>query len=289
MRDLHLSFFDNADVGNPGGAIECAKEFSREIIERVDAITAVAGGGSFFKPQASLDSNSDLDLYCFSKVQPQEIYGDLSGLFPTVPINNRSGLLSTNLMAKNLVVDIKVFSLDDYASLLQVKPNLDPQYLENLENLHNLRALSDPMGNLRALISSALDRREHTIEELKLQLHEVYAKSCYWAVIQGVRRDLVDTGNYLFNQACEALIQLIYLDSGVLPPSVKWRTVHKLVDNAPLRAVVELMFSSNLSLVERLIKLKEVEQSVSESSSKAPWCEFESKWWWLEEVSSSSQ
>jgi hypothetical protein len=289
MTRFDVSHFEIVDVRDPRSTIECAKKFSHEVVSRVAAIVAVAGGGSFFKPDGRADSHSDLDIYGFSEVPPKELFEEVASILPGARIDVRPRLLAASLSSKHLIVDFKVFSIRDYERLLEVKPNLDQQYLEDLENLHNLELLSDSNGRLTSLISRSLEYRKETIEQLQLQLHEVYAKACFWTVVQGIRRGLSDTGDYLFHQACESLIQLCYLDAGILPPSIKWRATHRLDDHSLAEPIFGLMSNSNVPLLERLKELEHFEDLVSAGSSKAPWCAHDSRWWWLEEVTGQAQ
>ncbi|MFZ3492254.1 hypothetical protein ACODT5_03255 [Streptomyces sp. 5.8] len=169
-------------------------------------------------------------------VDDPELFDLLAGPLGDTPVSP--------VLTDTEVLNLKILHTRVLTAFSAQDPNLDGQYLEDLENYTTMQVLHDPTG---VIATHQVWLRHHAVDTigdwLLPPLASRYASTYWRSVYQGVLRTEEHAWRHLATHLLELLAQLGFAQAGVLPPPRKWllspRILTVLPDGAGLTALLD--------------------------------------------------
>ncbi|MFE3610330.1 hypothetical protein [Streptomyces goshikiensis] len=216
----------------------CMEHLTRHV-PGVEAITLCGS-----HRQGTADGYSDRDIWVFLR-DDQPISEHLAttvflpaGAACEVLFEGRDDTLTDhtviNVLTATEVLNLKILHTRVLTAFSAQDPNLDVQYLEDLENYTTMQVLHDPAGVIRTH-QGWLDRHAlATISDWLLPALASRYASTYWrSVYQGVLRTEEHAWRHLATRLIELLAQLGFAQAGALPPPGKWLLSPRILSCLP--------------------------------------------------------
>ncbi|MFD4926184.1 hypothetical protein ACFWNE_33415 [Streptomyces goshikiensis] len=222
------------------------------LTRHVPSVAAITLCGSHRQGTSDIYSDRDIWVFCHND-QPISEHLATTAFLPAdadceILFEGRDDTLTdhtvVNVLADTEVLNLKLLHTRVLTSFSAQDPNLDSQYLEDLENYATMRVLHDPDG---VIATHQQWLRHHAVDTIGDWLLPALASryaSTYWrSVYQGVLRTEEHAWRHLATHLAELLAQTGFAQAGALPPPRKWllspRVLSALPEGAALTALLD--------------------------------------------------
>lgn len=222
------------------------------LTRHVPSVEAITLCGSHRQGTSDIYSDCDIWVFC-ANGEPISEHLATTAFLPAgadceVLFEGRDDTLTDhtviNVLTDTEVLNLKILHTRVLTALSAQDPNLDGQYLEDLENYTTMQVLHDPTGVIATHQGWLRHHAVDTIGEWLLPpLASRYASTYWRSVYQGVLRTEEHAWRHLATHLIELLAQLGFAQAGALPPPRKWllspRILTALPDGAALTALLD--------------------------------------------------